>query len=57
VAHLSLRDNASEALLYERDLPFCVSQPVSLKPYYVLKTSILDVLTDLGRVSPTCGGG
>ena len=47
VAYLSLRDDASGMLMYERDVPFCVSKPVSLEPYYVLKTSTLGVLTDL----------
>jgi hypothetical protein len=45
-----VRDAATHAPLYERALPFSVGQPVTLKPFYVLKTQTLGVLTDLTRM-------
>ena len=47
---LALHDVGADASLYERELPFSVSQPVDLRPFYVLKTATLGVLTDLTRL-------
>lgn len=47
---VAVRDAATHAPLYERALPFSVGQPVTLKPFYVLKTRTFGVLTDLTRM-------
>ena len=47
---VAVRDADTHAPLYERELPFSVGQPVALRPFYVLKTRTLGVLTDLTRM-------
>ena len=43
-------DADTNAQLYERVLPFSVAQPITLTPFFVLKTRRLGVLTDLTRL-------
>ena len=48
--HIAMRDADTKTSLYERALPFSVGQPITLKPFYVLKTRTLGALTDLTRM-------